>query len=139
MLLTVQIKNECAKHFYLLLGYETMNILFLTLLFSTGLHQQPSTRNLLLFGKGEAAYTKQLDLLQKDSAGMAERHLAIIIIEKDSDYKKYNVEPNRFTLILIGKDEGEKLRSAKPVEIETIFNLVDSMPMRQAEMKSKEN
>ena len=116
-----------------------MNILFLTLLLSTGLHQQPSTRNLLLFGKGEAAYTKQLELLQKDSAGMAERHLAIIIVEKDSDYKKYNVEPNRFTLILIGKDGGEKLRSAKPVEIETIFNLVDSMPMRQAEMKSKGN
>lgn len=70
---------------------------------------------------------------------MAERDLVVIIVEKETEYKKYNVTPDQFTLLLIGKDGGEKFRSAKPVEIETIFRLIDSMPMRQAEMRSKEN
>lgn len=101
------------------------------------MHAQPSTRNLLLFGKGKAEHKEQLSLLKQDSIGMAERDLVIIIVEEEAEYKEYNVIPNQFTLLLIGKDGGEKLRSTKPVEIETIFTLIDSMPMRQAEMSGK--
>jgi hypothetical protein len=114
-----------------------MNLLLLSLLLSVNMHVQPSTRSLLLFGKAQPEFNEQLTLLKQDSSGIAERDLVIIIIEKEAEYKKYNVIPNQFTLLLIGKDGGEKLRSSKPVEIETIFQLIDSMPMRQAEMKSK--
>jgi hypothetical protein len=101
------------------------------------MHVQSSTRRLLVFGEAQPEFKKQLTLLHQDSSGIAERDLVIIIVEKESEYKKYNVISNQFTLLLIGKDGGEKLRSSKPVEIKTIFQLIDSMPMRQAEMKSR--
>ena len=93
-----------------------------------------SNRKLLLFGKGQAEYKEQVALLATDSVGMAERDLVVITPEQ-TDLKKYDVPANRFVVLLIGKDGGEKFRSTKHVEVETIFKLIDSMPMRQAEME----
>lgn len=39
-------------------------------------------------------------------------------------------------VVLIGKDGGIKLRKPFPVEPKTIFEIIDSMPMRKAEMRS---
>lgn len=44
---------------------------------------------------------------------------------------------DQFACLLIGKDGGIKLRSSSLVDAETIFQLVDSMPMRQAEVMRK--
>lgn len=45
--------------------------------------------------------------------------------------------PENFTgYLLIGKDGGIKSKEPFPIESEAIFNLIDSMPMRRAEMKS---
>lgn len=52
-------------------------------------------------------------------------------------YKYYKVGKDEFNVILIGKDGGEKLRSEAFIPPEKIFDLIDSMPMRQAEMKRK--
>ncbi|QED28004.1 DUF4174 domain-containing protein [Microvenator marinus] len=41
-----------------------------------------------------------------------------------------------FTLILVGKDGTEKLRSHKAVAVEMLFETIDAMPMRIREMKS---
>jgi len=41
-------------------------------------------------------------------------------------------------LILIGKDGGLKLKESFVVSPSTIYNLIDSMPMRRAELKSSE-
>lgn len=38
-----------------------------------------------------------------------------------------------FTAILVGKDGGEKLRSAAPLGRETLFPVIDAMPMRRRE------
>ena len=43
-----------------------------------------------------------------------------------------------FSLCLIGKDGGTKLRSEEVVNPLEIFQLIDSMPMRQREMRSRE-
>ena len=67
---------------------EIMNVLLLTLLLSVGMHIQPSTRNLLLFGNGQTEYKEQLIMLKQDSIGMAERDLVIIFVENESEYKK---------------------------------------------------
>lgn len=40
-----------------------------------------------------------------------------------------------FRLLLIGKDGGVKLQKDSPVTVEDIFGLIDSMPMRQREMR----
>jgi len=45
--------------------------------------------------------------------------------------------PNNFTgYLLIGKDGGIKSKEPYPIQPEAVFNLIDGMPMRKAEMKS---
>jgi hypothetical protein len=51
--------------------------------------------------------------------------------------ERYDVSPKAFSLILVGKDGGVKLRRNDPVDLEEIFRLIDSMPMRQDEMRQK--
>ena len=51
--------------------------------------------------------------------------------------KRLSVPPGRFTIILIGKDGGEKIRQESPVDLKEIFATIDAMPMRQQEMKKK--
>ncbi len=51
--------------------------------------------------------------------------------------KKWQVEPEGFLLVLIGKDGGTKYKSPEKTDPSVIFDLIDSMPMRRAEMKNK--
>ncbi len=45
--------------------------------------------------------------------------------------RKYHL-PTSFTAIMIGKDGGEKLRSAKPFPAAALEATIDAMPMRKA-------
>ena len=49
--------------------------------------------------------------------------------------KSLNLKGDRFEVVLLGKDTGIKLRSERPVSTQALFSLIDSMPMRQREMK----
>jgi hypothetical protein len=49
--------------------------------------------------------------------------------------KRLSVPSGRFTIILIGKDGGEKIRRESSVDLKEIFAIIDAMPMRQQEMK----
>jgi hypothetical protein len=51
--------------------------------------------------------------------------------------RRFGVRPGRFTVILIGKDGGVKMLREDRVELQEIFDLIDSMPMRQQEMQEK--
>jgi len=51
--------------------------------------------------------------------------------------KRFAVRNGQFTVILIGKDGEVKLRREAPVQLEEIFVLIDSMPMRQQEMRER--
>jgi len=42
-----------------------------------------------------------------------------------------------FSVVLIGKDGGEKLRRDRPVPPEELFALVDAMPMRREEIRRR--
>jgi hypothetical protein len=53
--------------------------------------------------------------------------------------RQFEVGEGEFLLILIGKDGTVKLRSNHPVAASKIFGLIDSMPMRQEEMRRKQN
>ena len=46
----------------------------------------------------------------------------------------FGVNINEFRLLLIGYDQGEKLRQ-KSVNIDTVFSAIDQMPMRVQEMQ----
>ncbi|WP_339793836.1 MAG: DUF4174 domain-containing protein [Imperialibacter sp.] len=47
----------------------------------------------------------------------------------------FNPANSDFLIVLIGKDGGVKLKEQTVVPVETIFDLVDAMPMRRAEMR----
>ena len=49
--------------------------------------------------------------------------------------KRFTIKPGEFTVILIGKDGGEKLRSHQPISWEKLQSTIDSMPMRKDEMQ----
>ncbi len=52
--------------------------------------------------------------------------------------RKFHVAPEDFTVILIGKDGGAKLRSSKPLSMEKLNETIDSMPVRQDEVRRKQ-
>jgi len=51
--------------------------------------------------------------------------------------KHFDLTQKTFALILLGKDGGIKLKRNDPVKLDDIFTLIDSMPMRKAEMRQK--
>ena len=51
---------------------------------------------------------------------------------------RYGVASGAFTVLLIGKDGGVKLRAERPIGVDAIAGLIDTMPMRQAEMRERE-
>ena len=51
--------------------------------------------------------------------------------------ERFSISPGRFTVLLIGKDGGIKLRREGGVELDEIFSRIDTMPMRQQEMREK--
>lgn len=113
----------------------------LSLFTMDAIHAQFSDkRQLLIFGEAQsAAVQQQLALLNKEAKGLQERDLQVVpAADRHHLYKKYRVgaaEP--FVLVLVGKDGGEKYRSPKPVFPDTIFAIIDAMPMRQSEMKRR--
>ena len=106
--------------------------------------QTSEKRLLLLFTNNayNAAYKEQLNILHKDAAGLNERDIVI----KEYSYNSNNTRlfhehkvKGDFTMILTGKDGGEKYRGTKPVSLRYLYGLIDAMPMRKAEIKAKGN
>jgi hypothetical protein len=52
--------------------------------------------------------------------------------------EKFDILQDEFTVILIGKDGGIKLNRKKQTQLDDIFALIDSMPMRQEEMRQRD-
>jgi len=57
--------------------------------------------------------------------------------EADSIRHQFAISEDTFSLILVGKDGGIKLKSSDQVGLTEVFELIDSMPMRQREMQKK--
>ncbi len=51
--------------------------------------------------------------------------------------RRFDAAPGRLTVVLVGKDGGVKLVAHRKVDLQSIFSLIDSMPMRQQEMRDK--
>jgi hypothetical protein len=47
--------------------------------------------------------------------------------------KQYAIDPDAFTVLLIGKDGGQKSRVDGVPELSSIYSVIDGMPMRQRE------
>ena len=107
--------------------------------------QNSAFRRVLLFAEkaNDASLTIQKQLLDSDKAGCLERDIRIeiyITSQTDKNFlKKYNIIQSQFTLLLIGKDGGIRLSSKKVIPKEQLFALIDTMPMRQDEIKRQRN
>jgi len=51
--------------------------------------------------------------------------------------RQFSVTRGNLTATLIGKDGGQKLRQSQRIDLGSIFALIDTMPMRQQEMRDK--
>ena len=88
-----------------------------------------------------AALAEQRRILANWKANSDDRDLTIVEVIGDrvqgagdtaaTIRRRYRL-PTAFTAILIGKDGGEKLRSAKPFPAAALEATIDAMPMRKA-------
>lgn len=58
--------------------------------------------------------------------------------ELESERARFHLQPNEFTVLLIGKDGGEKLRQHSPISFEQLASAIDAMPMRRDEKKRQQ-
>ncbi|MGI2907764.1 DUF4174 domain-containing protein [Tolypothrix sp. VBCCA 56010] len=114
---------------------------------------QWKNRLLLVFAPDEnnPAYQKQMQLFQTQQADFSERDLLLVEILTEGTSRasgkaideadvtkvrsRFQVSPEDFRVILVGKDGTQKRSDSKPVEAKVIFNEIDAMPMRQQEMQ----
>ena len=113
-------------------------------------------RVLLIFSPSQqtAEYREQLDHLRADPDGLQERDLQVyrifpeglITSERDvldhndlsDQYRsQYGVDPETFTVVLVGKDGTEKLRTNEVLRTDKLYATIDAMPMRQREMRGQ--
>ena len=103
-------------------------------------------RPLLLFAPpGDDRAARQQAIATSHTKAFAERDIRLITIAGDTVAgagddastlrRRYRVARDAFAMILIGKDGGEKLRSADPIPAERLFATIDAMPMRRDEMR----
>ncbi len=86
------------------------------------------------------AFRQQQQALDAHKNDLEERDM-IVLAPKPGDKRKLLTQlgvPSAFEgVLLIGKDGGIKLQESFPVHLETLFTVVDAMPMRRAEIKRK--
>ncbi len=112
-------------------------------------------RVLLLFAKSrsDASLDRQVDLLRERRPDLEERKLVVLVTAGDRDTasaigyaflpagasrnlrRTFEPAERGLTAILVGLDGGEKARWQRLVAPDEIFDLIDSMPMRQSEME----
>ncbi len=113
-------------------------------------------REVLIFApEGDPRLSRQVEALRPHRAELIERDIRLVpftpkyaghvdsaiitLLPRDEPHlrKRLDVAQNDFLVILIGKDGGEKLRSAEPISFEKLRDTIDAMPMRQDESKRK--
>ena len=117
-------------------------------------------RILLLLHESESndTYREQLTALGKIDANYDDRRLIVIDVQKqrfqirnkieldwrrnnwisnETLYAKYAFKKANFTVVLIGLDGGIKLQQTEVLQIQELFDVIDAMPMRSAELKRK--
>lgn len=86
-------------------------------------------RPVVILGHGAMA-DDQLARLRAGTAMLVARDVVILT---DGPGAAPLRQGNGFSIVLIGKDGGIKLRRDRPVDVAELTNLIDTMPMRQRE------
>lgn len=116
------------------------------MMFVVGMFQatpQQGNRCIYIFADKESnSYAiQQVNILKADPNGIKTRLITYKTIiwspENAEYYKKCGVPNAPFTVILIGSDNGEKLRSHQPVSLAKLYDLIDNMSMRKIQIQYK--
>ncbi len=98
-------------------------------------------RLLLVFAPHEEheKLKETFEILELNYEGLEDRQMVVIRSlasrnGQDPLRRHFNVNPEEFRIVLIGKDGGPKDQTDHVVDICAIFGLIDAMPMRQQEM-----
>ena len=91
--------------------------------------------------------------LQQSKAGFLERDMVLIEVYRSDQAwldgsrlpagtardlrERFGVGEEEEVVILVGKDGGEKLRTALATDLNQFFRLIDDMPMRRQEMRRR--
>jgi outer membrane receptor for Fe3+-dicitrate len=106
-------------------------------------------RVLILNGSADsAAFEQQVAVLKSRSNDLAERDMVVLHVSDDEVRTIYGaaqkvdadalksqaqLSGSGFQVVLVGKDGGVKLRSNTAISDVELFDIIDRMPMRQAE------
>ncbi len=124
-----------------------MSLLATAMLLGFALPPLENTRPLYVFtpSGNDPRAVEQTRVIRTNQPEADDRQLVLILetvghpTPDDSDQaaarRRFHVAPQDFTVILVGKDGGEKLRSNHPIPFDKLRDTIDSMPMRQQEMK----
>lgn len=109
----------------------------IVLLFDTSIKADPLRTHLEKFVQLDSEMEERdLLLLMVTEAGVFLQDGQKHGLQPEELYKQTGVGKNFQGVVLIGKDGGVKSKTNYPVEPQTIFSLVDGMPMRKAEMRT---
>ena len=85
-------------------------------------------------------------IMTADSDGQADRDMKVIRlvgpqgpsgIEAAALRERLSLPPDRFEVVLIGKDGATVLRRRQPIALAELFARIDAMPMRQDELRKR--
>jgi hypothetical protein len=120
--------------------------------------RKDTTRVLLLFARSinEPGVKEQIERLEETAAAFRDRDMELIVSTDDGSQPstalpavslpraQASVQRRRFevgdedpTVILLGKDGRRKLSAVAPVDPERVYELIDSMPVRKAELRAR--
>lgn len=82
---------------------------------------------------------EQKELFDQVKNKFAQRDMLLLERNKNDEelVNQFRLSPNFEGVILLGKDGGLKLKKPFLVEPQSIFELIDSMPMRRSEMRKQ--
>ena len=93
-------------------------------------------RPIIVFAEdGDPRLAAQLDLLRAAKAQLIDRDNLIVVDPGGDSALAQRFRPDGFTVILVGLDGGEKFRSTDVVDPRALNALIDTMPMRQQELR----
>jgi hypothetical protein len=110
-------------------------------------------RAILILSEDNSAFERQMLAFKANEKGIYERSLIVYHLKSDEYeqvmpkgdvqrstnlFKKKNQANASFELILIGLDGGIKLRQKEFLSCEKLFAIIDSMPMRSADIKNRD-
>ena len=109
------------------------------LMAATAVAQSPRRLVIVVGQPNDTRVSQQHAALERDAAALRERDVVVQTLTPEAarhERPELGVTTRAtFQVLLVGKDGGVKLRRDTPVALAEITALIDTMPMRQSEMR----